>query len=672
MTDRTLMFDPEGTPRAPAAPVEGPRPGALSALVEELVRSPPEERGDAWREALAPGVVVGRFELVREIGRGGFGVVYEARDRDLGRLVAFKAVRAGSHQQLREERLLREAEAAARLSHPNIVTLYDLGRSEHGPYLVMELLRGWPLGRRLEQGPLPVVEAVRVATEMAKGLAHAHHQGVIHRDLKPANVFLCEDGQVKVLDLGLAHAFGHRKLDGGTPGYMAPEQRRAAPEDERTDVFAMGVILFEMLVGQLPFGEDGAPKGSAPQLEIAEEPAIAALVHRMLAVDPVHRPRDAAEVLHALTVLRRELERATPAAPRPVVHGTTAHRQPARETPDRTWLCSVLYVDIVDCAEQSAEMQAEWRAALNANLASSIGAVPEPDRVMFDTGSGTVICFLGDPAAAVSCALGLLRLPPAAPGECGLRFRAGIHLGSVKLVKELSGKLNAVGDGVNVARLVATCGLDGQVLASRPFFETASHLSERYRALFSPGAIRRDEHAHEQAVHELRPPSAAAGAGVPSGGARAPLDPAMVARIETRAATFLGPIAHHLTRTATPHASTPLELGQALAAFMPSSADREAFLRACEGEARVGPISTLTTPVSGAGPETPSARWDPAVLERARRTLAQHIGPLARVLVARAAQRAGSEGELWDLLSAEIPAPADRAAFLVAAKRGKP
>ena len=138
--------------------------------------------------------------------------MYEARDRELGRTVAFKAVRAGTRAATREERLLREAEAAARLSHPNIVTLYDVGRSEHGPYLVLELLRGRRRSRsgsRADRSPLR--EALRIALEVAKGVAHAHAQGVVHRDLTPANVFLCDDGQVKVLDFGMAHAFGRRE-----------------------------------------------------------------------------------------------------------------------------------------------------------------------------------------------------------------------------------------------------------------------------------------------------------------------------------------------------------------------------------------------------------------------------------------------------------------------------
>ena len=296
------------------------RPGAFSALLQELACGGLAAEGAAWDRALQPGAIIGRFELVRELGRGGFGVVYEARDRELGRAVAFKAVKAGSRSGAHEERLLREAEAAARLAHPNIVTLYDVGRSEHGPYLVLELLRGQTLAQRLRQGRLSVREAVRVAREVATGIAHAHGEGVVHRDLTPGNVFLCDDGRVKVLDLGLAHAFGRRKLDGGTPAYMAPEQWRGAPEDERTDVWALGVILHQMLAGDLPFRGEGPPRALPPELDVPEAPALGELVTRALERDPVRRPRDGGELLAALSAIERELERTPSTSARATVH----------------------------------------------------------------------------------------------------------------------------------------------------------------------------------------------------------------------------------------------------------------------------------------------------------------------------------------------------------------
>jgi len=289
-------------------------PGALSALLREVVAAPP----DAGRGGLSPGDVVGRFEIVRELGRGGFGVVYEARDRELGRAVAFKLVRPGSGAggaAGAEARLLREAETIARLSHPGIVTLYDLGKAPQGPYLVMELLHGQTLAERMALGPMSVAEALRVGADVARALAHAHERGVVHRDLTPANVFVCEDGQVKLLDLGLAHAFGHRRLSGGTPAYMAPEQWQGAPEDERTDVFALGVLLFRLLSGGLPYPEDGGRWiGGARRptvLAVSQAPAVGPLVARMLDRDPVARPRDAGEVVKALAALATEAARST-------------------------------------------------------------------------------------------------------------------------------------------------------------------------------------------------------------------------------------------------------------------------------------------------------------------------------------------------------------------------
>jgi serine/threonine protein kinase/Tfp pilus assembly protein PilF len=271
----------------------------MSTLLAELARGPQEDLGGDWEFRLQAGATIGRFELVREIGRGGFGIVWEARDRELRRNVAFKAVRAGDRASLRAEALAREAEAVAQLAHPNLVTLYDIGRCEHGPYLVFELLRGQPLSERLERGKLSVREALHLASEVAKGLAHAHAAGVVHRDLKPANVVLCDDSRVKILDFGLAHAFGCKRISGGTPAFMAPEQWDDAPEDERTDVFALGVILYRSLSGELPFSGKSS-ESIAPRLEVPDRPELSELVGRMLARSPVDRPRNGSAVVEAL------------------------------------------------------------------------------------------------------------------------------------------------------------------------------------------------------------------------------------------------------------------------------------------------------------------------------------------------------------------------------------
>jgi serine/threonine-protein kinase len=282
-------------------PEEPVRPEAMSALLRDLLRQDTAPGKAAFVEP-APGVMVGRFELVKELGRGGFGVVYEARDVQLRRSVAVKLLRVGGAGL--SEQLEREAELVARLSHPNLVTIFDVGLSEHGPYLVLELLQGQTLQQRLDVGPLSPREAVHVAVEVARGLAYAHADGVVHRDLKPSNVFLCERDQVKILDFGMAHAFGRKRVSGGTPAYMAPEQWAEGPEDERTDLFALGVMLYRMLAGEYPFPEDGGRWASGPgvakRLEVPGARQLGGLVGRLLEKSPARRPRDAVQVLESL------------------------------------------------------------------------------------------------------------------------------------------------------------------------------------------------------------------------------------------------------------------------------------------------------------------------------------------------------------------------------------
>lgn len=288
-------------------------PGSLSRLLEELAEVPRPDLPAAYAAGLRPGASVGRFIIEREIGRGGFGVVYAALDPELGRTVALKLLKPGSTPARKGgDWLRREAEAVARLAHANIVTLHDFGRAPDGAYLVFELLRGETLAERLTRGPPPLPEIVHVALSVGRALAHAHAANVLHRDLKPANIFLCADGTVKVLDFGIAHLFEKDgPSTGGTPAYMAPEQWRAETGDARSDLFALGVLLHEMLTGTLPFGKKGAGKegagleGSPPR---AKAPArlrrlVAALTRR----DPRERPASTHQVVKELTAIEATL-----------------------------------------------------------------------------------------------------------------------------------------------------------------------------------------------------------------------------------------------------------------------------------------------------------------------------------------------------------------------------
>ena len=206
----------------------------------------------------------GRYEIIGEVGRGAMGVVYRARDPKINRTVAIKSIAISHHpEEVRKEfreRFLREAEAAGRLSHPGIVTIFDVGEEPdtHDPFLVMEYVSGKSLDAILqEKGKLAPEEAVRLASELAEALDCAHGQDVVHRDLKPANILMTEDGHAKIADFGVAKLnLENLTLHGqilGTPAFMSPEQLNGDKVDGRSDLFSLGVILYTLLTGHRPF-----------------------------------------------------------------------------------------------------------------------------------------------------------------------------------------------------------------------------------------------------------------------------------------------------------------------------------------------------------------------------------------------------------------------------------
>ena len=277
--------------------------------------------------SLAAGERIGRYEVLAPLGAGAMGEVYYARDPELDRPVAIKVLTTSRATGLQLERFQREARAVARITHPHICTVYDVGQLDGVPFLVMELLEGETLAARLEHGPLPLDRALGVAGQIAGALDAAHRKGVIHRDLKPSNVMLTAGG-VKLLDFGLAKLKdieGESTLAGstesllltehgtvlGTVPYMAPEQIEARETDARTDIFALGVILYEMASGRPPFAGRSAASVMAailthdPQPLSSARPGVPASVERVvtrcLAKDPDERWQSAADLVAALS-----------------------------------------------------------------------------------------------------------------------------------------------------------------------------------------------------------------------------------------------------------------------------------------------------------------------------------------------------------------------------------
>lgn len=263
---------------------------------------------------------IGPYRIEERLGIGGMGEVWRAWDERLARSVAVKLIRPeASENDVARERFRREARAAAALSHPAIVQIHDLVSSDEGEALVMELVEGEPLSRRIADGPLAIDEAVRLGKEIAEGLAAAHARGLLHRDLKTENVMVTRDGHAKILDFGLA-----KRLDSeasltqsamvvGTFRSMSPEQARGLPLDPRSDLFSLGVLLYETLTGQSPFRGASAPDTltrictarQAPVREVRPEvpAALSGLVDRLLEKDPDLRPQSARQVAAALAGL---------------------------------------------------------------------------------------------------------------------------------------------------------------------------------------------------------------------------------------------------------------------------------------------------------------------------------------------------------------------------------
>jgi Tol biopolymer transport system component len=220
------------------------------------------------------GKVLGHYRVLEKIGSGGMGIVYRASDERLGRDVAIKILKPSlAHDQDRLRRFEQEARAAAALTHPNIVAIYDIGMHDGAPYIVSELLEGQTLRERLLDGPIPRRQALDFAQQMAQSLVAAHEKRIVHRDLKPENLFITKDGRIKVLDFGIAKLMnsgfdsGAGEADSiasmttqtrtgsvlGTVAYMSPEQLRGKPVDHRSDIFSFGAILYEMLIGKRAF-----------------------------------------------------------------------------------------------------------------------------------------------------------------------------------------------------------------------------------------------------------------------------------------------------------------------------------------------------------------------------------------------------------------------------------
>ena len=305
-------------------------------------------------------LLAGRYQLEGVLGRGGMAVVYAARDRRLDRRVAVKVVPLAATESVVRHRFVREARSAAGLAHPNVVAVFDAGEADGHLYLVMEFVDGRTLADLLaEGGPFESAKATAVASAVLAALGHAHAAGIVHRDVKPSNIMMSDDGTVKLLDFGIARRFDD--LAGvvtavgqvvGTPKYLAPEQIEGGAASPATDVYAVGVVLFEMLTGSAPFDGDTPVAAAfarlhtpAPDVRVRRHdvPAdLAAVIDKAMARDPADRFTDAAAMQAALDVIDPASSTAVSEPPAVTLEPTqvlpSSYRPPGRR---RRWIAAV-------------------------------------------------------------------------------------------------------------------------------------------------------------------------------------------------------------------------------------------------------------------------------------------------------------------------------------------
>ena len=272
------------------------------------------------------GKTVSHYQIAEQIGSGGMGVVYKAEDTKLKRTVALKFLPSSfSLDDEAKQRFIHEAQATSSLQHNNICTIHDIDETDEGQlFICMDCYEGESLKQKIERGPLKLNDAIDITVQIAGGLAKAHEKEIIHRDIKPANIFVTKDGIVKILDFGLAKVTGQTQLTqmgstSGTVSYMSPEQTRGEQVDHRTDMWSLGVVLFEMLAGHLPFIGDYEQAVMYSILNEDPEPITGVrtcipmelewIISKSLAKDPNERFQHLDEIVVDLNQIKKILEK---------------------------------------------------------------------------------------------------------------------------------------------------------------------------------------------------------------------------------------------------------------------------------------------------------------------------------------------------------------------------
>jgi serine/threonine protein kinase/TolB-like protein/Tfp pilus assembly protein PilF len=491
----------------------------------------------------SPGTRFGRYEIRSAIGAGGMGEVYLALDTQLQRPVALKLLPVRfTRDEDRLRRFQQEARATSALNHPNIITIFEIGEANGAHFMATEFIDGANLRQHMARQRLPLGDALDIALQVLAALDAAHAAGIVHRDIKPENIMMRPDGYIKVLDFGLAKLTQRDAASSqtqqmfqtepgmvlGTVAYMSPEQARGLPVDARTDIFSLGVVLYEMVTDHAPFmGEtpsdmivailDREPPPLARHLPDAS-PEIQRVVSMALAKNREERYRNVKEMAVDLRRLKQRAEFESEMG-RTTQFGETSSALPNRTAPRReeqnlqTTLDSeginqtlaaednvtyrdrdstpeiahVLFMDIVGYSKQVSGRQRQMLQQLNLSVRSTEDfrrAQAARQLISRATGDGMALVFFGDPEAPVRCALQLSRALRAHPN---IELRMGIHSGLVYRDTNIAGERDVTGRGINYAQRVMDCGDAGHILLSKEMTEVLCELGDWEASLHDLG-----------------------------------------------------------------------------------------------------------------------------------------------------------------------------------------
>ncbi|MES2939990.1 MAG: protein kinase [Pseudomonadota bacterium] len=715
--------------------------------------SPPPPPAGVDAAALPPGYRIKEYEIERTLGGGGFGLTYLARDRNLDLPVAVKeyypgdlAARGADHAvQVRGgeadaaeryqwglERFLDEARALATFRHRSIVRVLRYFRDNGTAYIVMEYETGEPLKRWVpHNAPLSQRGLLSILNPLLDGLEQVHAAGFLHRDIKPDNIYVRADGTPVLLDFGSARRVSANQdfTNIVSPGFAPFEQYHSqGRQGPWTDLYSIGAVLYWMATGRKPL--ESAARVKADNMPSATSLGDAAVYGADLlrAIDwamrseETGRPQSVAEFREAIrscTAVDTGMGALT--GERGGIASGQSQTGPSGTpsvTTRRNLLGTVLALDLVAPGARRADELAALRVTFAELVANALRGIPDDQRVTASTSEGLAVCFMGDPEEALKSGLLVRDLLNRRHGRA-LGVRVGLHMGPVRLIPDTAGRLQVMGDGINVAQRVMDFAQPNQVLVSRAYYDVVSRITDDAADAFAYLGPHEDKHGR---VHELYAAQPGQRTGTtrregPSTGytvtmpARAPvLTEDEVLEVETELARQIGPMARVLVRKAQLLCASVEELRETLAPTIQESAARALFLAGgpnpsrpsssrsrSQGSAskpssasqpradsrsvpshqpRSAP-SRPTSPSSGA----PSASvplgaralelstQDAAALEQA---LSRFIGPMARMLVRKESARSTTLQELAQALAAHLDTAAQREAFIKALREALP